>query len=149
MSAALVDDDYDDGIPLDADLDIPNDTPRGIFADNYGALRKLGWSGVLWLPEGEKSPPLGKDELPLKRSLTGYNGVDCDASELHLLASSTLRKGRTGRGRGYSGARGNIAVRAERNVIVDGIAYDLVFLDVDDYVKGDKIKIGAKTVAES
>jgi P4 family phage/plasmid primase-like protien len=141
VSGSSDDDFHDDGAPLDPDLDATDLDPHGIFADNYGPLRNLGWVGVLWLPEGKKAMPLGPKDKPLQRSLTGYAGDDADSSELHLIASSTIR-------RHLSGARGNIGVRAPRDVIVDGVAYDLVFVDVDDYVKGDKIKTGAKTVTE-
>jgi hypothetical protein len=141
VSGSSDDDFHDDGAPLDADLDATDLDPHGIFADNYGPLRNLGWSGVLWLPEGQKKMPLGPKDKPHERSLTGYSGVDCDASELHMIASSTLR-------RHLSGTRGNVAVRAPQNITLDGVAYDLVFVDVDNYMKGGKIKAGAKTIAE-
>lgn len=125
----------DDSCPLDADLDVTGPVACGIFADNYGRLRSLGWKGVLWLPEGAKAPPLGPNNDPLRRSLTGYGGIDADCSELHLIATQL-------------NPNGNIGVRAPRDVSVDGAAYDLVFLDVDAYEKGGQRKVGDQTIAE-
>ncbi|MCA1681810.1 MAG: hypothetical protein LC700_01395 [Actinobacteria bacterium] len=82
----------DDGERLDADLDEPTTATRhrGVFGENYSALRQLGWTGVLRLPPGEKKPPLGARSKPLYRSMTGYSGVDCDLSELHTIATTTM-----------------------------------------------------------
>ncbi len=132
----------DDGERLDADLDGPATPTRhqGIFGESYGTLRRLGWTGVLRLPPGTKTPPLGAKSKPLYRSLTGYAGVDCDLSELHTIATTTIH--------GSLGAEGNIAVRAQRGVVVDGTTYDQTFLDVDDYAKGEETKTGAATIAK-
>jgi len=131
----------DDGERLDADLDEPTTATRhrGVFGENYSALRQLGWNGVLRLPPGEKKPPLGAKSKPLYRSLTGYSGVDCDLSELHTIATTTMWDG--------LGAKGNIAVRAQRGVVVGDATYDQMFLDVDDYAKGEETKTGAATIA--
>ncbi len=60
----------DDGERLDADLDGPSTATRhrGVFGENYGALRQVGWTGVLALPPGRKTPPPGAKSKPLYRS---------------------------------------------------------------------------------
>ena len=133
----------DDGERLDADLDEPTTATRhrGVFGENYSALRQVGWTGVLHLPPGRKTPPPGAKSKPLYRSLTGYSGVDCDLSELHAIATAIIH--------GSLGARGNIAVRAQRGIVVNGNTYDQMFLDVDDYVKGEETKTGATTIAKT
>ncbi len=129
---STVEDFHDDGAPLDGDLD---DTPQqGIWASNYGKVRALGWI-PLALPEGRKAMPMGKKDAPLRRSLTGYSGVDADASELAEITHAR-------------GCNANIATRAPQCVQVGGVIYDLVFVDVDQYMKGGHQKNGADTIVD-
>lgn len=87
------------------------------FAHAAPLYRRKGWMGTLWLPDGQKHPPP-----------TGYTGISAPWPE-----PATVKRWLN------QHASGNIALR------LAGIddEYEVIGIDVDDYLKGDKRKDGS------
>ena len=98
------------------------------FAQAVAKYQKAGWAGTLPLPAGKKNPP--------PTGFTGHKAPYPSREKLLGWLNDPKRK------------RANICIRLAGTLEIDGQKWELVGIDVDHYIKGDKDKRGGDQLAK-
>lgn len=89
--------------------------------------RDAGWLGTIPLPEGQKNPP------PI--GWTGRNAGFPDDEQISAWSQMA------------SYCDGNTGLHLGWTVVIDGIEYEVIGIDVDHYIDGDRRKLGGDQLA--
>lgn len=100
--------------------------PTGPFAAAAPLYRAVGWLGTIHLPVRAKEPPP-----------TGYTGHPGRCADDDTIAEWIDLH-----------PNANIAIWLGFTAIVDGQAWEVIGIDVDHYVSGDRLKRGGELLAE-
>lgn len=92
------------------------------FAQAVAKYQKAGWNGTLPLPAGKKNPP--------PTGFTGHKAPYPDREQLLTWLNDKKHR------------RANICIRLAGTLTIDDQKWEIVGIDVDHYIKGDKDKRG-------